>query len=310
VAGARPEDPGPVSTIGRALTILGDQWTLLVLQRAFLGIRRFAGWQQDLGVSTSVLANRLREMTANGLFELHPYRDGRTRYEYRLTDRGLDLWRMLVAMWSWERAWVERPEPLPDLVHDGCAESVDVRVVCAACGEAVDPRATTVTRTEGVAFAQSQPRRLHRRRSREPLPTDPLSWLPGTMEIFGDRWGTSVLAGAFLRIQTFTDFEQELGIGPDVLSDRLRRFVAHGVLRVERSGQAGRRGRYRLTEKGLAFFPVYATMIDWADRWLAGDGHPRALVITHRACGTEFRPELTCTVCDQVLTRRSVHFAL
>ena len=113
--------------------ILGDQWTLLVLQRAFLGVRRFADWQQDLGVSSSVLANRLREMTANGLFELRPYRDGRVRYEYRLTDRALDLWRIYLAMWSWERAWVPRPEPLPDLVHLACGRSADVRLVCRAC---------------------------------------------------------------------------------------------------------------------------------------------------------------------------------
>jgi DNA-binding HxlR family transcriptional regulator len=289
--------------------VLGDQWTLLVLQRAFLGIRRFADWQQDLGISSSVLANRLREMTGNGLLEQRPYAGGRTRYEYRLTERGLDLWRMYVAMWSWERAWVPRAEPLPDLVHLECGRPTDAVLTCGACREPVDARATGVVRTPGITFAQSQPPRLHRRRSREKLPTDRLSWLPGTMEIIGDRWGTSVVAGAFLAVRSFRDFERELGVAPEVLSDRLRRFVAHGVLRREAAAGAGR-GTYRLTAKGLAFFPVYATMIDWADRWLEPDGHPRALAITHRGCGKRLRPELSCAVCAGALTRRGVRFSL
>src|SRR4029077_18101381 len=83
----------PLSTIGRALAELADSWTLLILQRAFLGVRRFAGWRDALGISDSVLAGRLREMTAACLLEARPYRDGgRPRSEYRLTPRGLDLW--------------------------------------------------------------------------------------------------------------------------------------------------------------------------------------------------------------------------
>jgi DNA-binding HxlR family transcriptional regulator len=213
-------------------------------------------------------------------------------------------------MWSWERTWNPRPEPLPDLRHLACGKFIDVGMVCRDCRAPIDARGTTVVRAAGSAFAQSQPARLHRRRSREQLPTDRLSWLPGTMEILGDRWGTSVIAGAFLAVRSFGDFERELGVAPDVLSDRLRRFVSHGVLRLDRGGPGDGRGRYRLTEKGLAFFPVYATMIDWADRWLAADGHPRALTIAHRACGASLQPELACSACGDALTRRGVRFEL
>ena len=122
----------PLSTIGRALAELADSWTLLILQRAFLGVRRFAGWRDALGISDSVLAGRLREMTAACLLEARPYREGgRTRSEYRLTPRGLDLWSLLVAIWWWERTWVPREVPLPELWHGAhrCPVSAGLRGV-------------------------------------------------------------------------------------------------------------------------------------------------------------------------------------
>jgi len=154
-----------LSTIGRALAELADSWTLLILQRAFLGVRRFAGWRDELGISESVLSGRLRDMTAAGLLEARPYREGgRTRSEYWLTPRGLDLWTLLVAIWSWEREWVPREVPLPDLWHDG-NHMCDIALVCGTCGEVVTARDTT---TEQLlpSFAGSLPR-VHPRRSRK-----------------------------------------------------------------------------------------------------------------------------------------------
>src|SRR5258708_1470535 len=83
----------PPSAIGQALLALGDQWTLLILQRAFvMRIRRFVDWRDELGVSESVLAARLKEMVAGDLLHPSQYWAGRMRYEYRLTGRALELW--------------------------------------------------------------------------------------------------------------------------------------------------------------------------------------------------------------------------
>ena len=224
---------GPLSTIGRALAELADSWTLLILQRAFLGVRRFAGWRDALGISDSVLAGRLREMTAACLLEARPYREGgRTRSEYRLTPRGLDLWSLLVAIWWWERNWVPREVPLPELWHG--EHPCPVTFVCGGCGAEVTAR-DTVTEQLVPSFAGSLPR-LHPRRSRGALPADPLSTFPGASEVIGDRWGTVVIASALLGARTFAEFSRELSVSPDVLSDRLRRFVAVDVLAPDDGG--------------------------------------------------------------------------
>jgi DNA-binding HxlR family transcriptional regulator len=289
----------PLSTIGRALAELADSWTLLILQRSFLGVRRFAGWRDELGISESVLSGRLRNMTAAGLFEVRPYRDGgRSRQEYWLTPRGLDLWTLLVAIWSWEREWVPREVPLPDLWHDG-QHPCDVVLVCGTCGVAVTARDTAIEQLL-PSFAGSLPR-VHPRRSRGALPADPLSTFPGASEVIGDRWGTVLVAGAFMGARSFAEFSREMAVSPDVLSDRLRRFVALGVLTAEAGG-------YGLTDKGRATFPIMALVMAWAERWLGPEGHPSALRITHRACGAVLDPRLACVACGELLERTTVRF--
>jgi DNA-binding HxlR family transcriptional regulator len=281
-----------------------------MLQRAFLKhTRRFAEWRAELGVSESVLAARLRELVAAGLLEPSPYRvDGRTRTEYLLTERARELWTFLVAIWSWERTWVARPAPLPDLVHERCGRRVDVTLGCATCGTApVTARDTRTERGPASTFADVAVPRHHRRTVREHAPNDPLSYLPETMEILGDRWSTVLLAAAFLGVRRFAGFESELGVAPSILSDRLRRFTEFGVL--AQHDLPGRGHEYRLTDKGLAFFPTFAFLVDWAQRWHAGvPGSDIAM--THAACAKPFRPFLRCDACREPLARGELHFNL
>ncbi len=293
------------SAIGQALLALGDQWTLLILQRGFTKqIRRFADWRDELGMSESVLAARLKEMVAGGLLELVAYKDGRTRHEYRLTPRAIELWPVLVAIWSWERTWVDRPEPLPDLIHHVCGARTDVVLGCGVCDSAlVTVHEAEPRRGEKTTFAQVAVARHHRRTVRERVPYDALSYLPETMEILGDRWSTVVLTAAFLGVRRFADFQAELGIAPSVLSDRLRRFVDVDVLtRVD--GPHGR-PRYHLTDKGRAFFPVVAFLVDWAQRSYRG-APGTELSIRHTACGATLAPVLRCTACGRVIERTEV----
>ncbi|SHI26104.1 winged helix-turn-helix transcriptional regulator [Streptomyces sp. 3214.6] len=303
-------EPRP-SAIGQALLALGDQWALLILQRALLThARRFAQWRDQLGMSESVLAARIKELVAGGLLRPQPYRDGgRTRTEYLLTPQAIELWPLLTAIWSWEREWVERPVGLPDLVHDVCARTTDVDLGCQACGAApVTARETDTQRGAGSAFGLVAVARHHRRTARGRVPRDALSYFPDTMEILGDRWSTALLAVAFLRVRRFADFQTELGMAPSVLSDRLRRFCDLGVLE-PRAPVAGGRAEYRLTEKGLAFFPVLAFLVDWAQRWYPGPAGS-GVAITHRACGKPFVPYLRCRTCETPLERAQVHFAV
>jgi DNA-binding HxlR family transcriptional regulator len=237
-------------------------------------------------------------MTGARLLEVRPYRDGgRTRAEYRLTPRGLDLWSLLVAIWWWERTWVPRDVPLPELWHG--AHRCPVTLVCGGCRAEVTARDTATERLL-PSFAGSLPR-LHPRRSRGELAVDPLSTFPGASEVIGDRWGTVVIAGALLGVRSFAEFRRELQVSPDVLSDRLRRFVAMGILVPDDGG-------YRLTDKGWATFPIMVLVVAWAERWLGPEGHPSALRITHRACGAVLDPRLACATCGELLERTAVRF--
>jgi DNA-binding HxlR family transcriptional regulator len=297
------------SAIGQALLALGDQWTLLILQRGLTKqVRRFADWRDELGMSESVLSARLKEMVAGGLLEQVAYTSGGTRHEYRLTPRAAELWPMLVAIWSWERTWVHHHDPPPDLIHQVCGARADVVLGCGACGTAfVTARDTATERGAGATFAQVAVARHHRRTVRERLPDDALSYLPETMTILGDRWSTVVLAAAFLGIRRFADFQAELGIAPSVLSDRLRRFVEADVLVREPTPSA--RPQYRLTDKGLSFFPVFAFLVDWARRWYTG-APGTELTIRHTGCGSVLVPVLRCTACGRVMERDAVRFDL
>jgi DNA-binding HxlR family transcriptional regulator len=289
------------SAIGQALLAIGDQWTLLILQRAFLKhTRRFADWRDELGMSESVLAGRLKEMVSGGLLDPAPYRNGRTRLEYRLTDKAIDLWPLLISIWSWEKTWVPRPNPLPELVHRECGRRSDVQLGCSQCGKApINARDTVMTRQENTNFAHVSSPRLHRKTVRE-VEDDALSYLPATMEILGDRWSTVILAAAFMRYRRFSEFEVKLKPPPSILSDRLKRFTELDVF-----CQKG--PEYRLTEKGQSFFGVYAFLVDWGQRWYSGPPGSD-ITINHVACAGAMVPYLCCTSCHEPVSRTGIRF--
>lgn len=300
--------PASGDRIGGALQLLGDQWVLLILQQAFAGVRRFSDWRERLSISEAVLAARLRLLVDAGVLVRVPYRDEqRTRDEYRLTEAGLDLWQVLVAIWAWEVVWVPgRTDQLPTLVHTGCGRLCRPLLGCAACGARdVRARDTTPLRTPGRSLADASPPRRFRRSGWEEVADRPDLFFPETMSILGDRWASALMAAAFLGVRRFRDLERELGIGPSMLSARLGELVGRGVLeRVELPDSQA--VEYRLTDKGRGFFPVVSLIVDWGHRFLPAA--PSTLSITHPACGQPFAPCLTCETCGEVLHRRSVRF--
>src|SRR5215204_3268371 len=92
---------GQTCSVARALELVGERWTLLVLRDAFLGVRRFDDFQRSLGVARNVLQTRLERLVEEDLLERRLYQERPARYEYRLTEKGLDLWPALVALMKW-----------------------------------------------------------------------------------------------------------------------------------------------------------------------------------------------------------------
>jgi DNA-binding HxlR family transcriptional regulator len=295
------------SAIGIALLALGDRWTLLILQSAFVvHTRRFGDWHAQLGLSESTLAARLRDLVAADLMQRVPYDDNsRTREEYLLTPRALELSSLLLAVWGWEQVSVPGVEDARVLIHDTCGHRSLPLLGCGVCGLApITARDTSAERGAEAEFAKISVPRLHRRAAEPGTLANALSYYPETMEILGDRWSTAILAAAFLGVRRFNNFKTELGIAPSILSDRLRRFVAAEVVHAPSP-----EGEYRLTTKGINFFPVFAILVDWAQRWYSPES-ANELTIRHSACGAQLRPVLRCSQCRAELVRTSVHFEM
>ena len=125
-----------------------------------------------------------------------------------------------------------------------------------------------------------------------------------TLEVLGDRWTMLVMRDAFLRVRRFEDFQRELGIARNVLTDRLNRLVEEGILERVRYQDRPARFEYRLTEKGIDLWPVMMTMMQWGDRYYAPEGRPR--IIRHRDCGGELIDHLKCAKCGAELGARDV----
>jgi DNA-binding HxlR family transcriptional regulator len=129
-----------VCSIARTLELIGERWTLLIVRDAFLGVRRFDDFQRSLGVARNVLQGRLERLVEHGILERVRYQDRPERFEYRLTEKGVDLWPVLVSLLSWgDRHVAEAGAPVV-LEHRGCGGRVNDRRICESCGAMLGPR--------------------------------------------------------------------------------------------------------------------------------------------------------------------------
>jgi DNA-binding HxlR family transcriptional regulator len=130
-----------VDSVERTLAQAGDTWTFLILREAFFGVRRFDQLQKNLSAAPNILTDRLRKLVANGLLDRVQYLERPPRFEYRLTEKGLDLYPVVVMMMNWGDRWLDKEEGAPlHLVHKACGKRSRPVVVCDCCGEPIAAR--------------------------------------------------------------------------------------------------------------------------------------------------------------------------
>jgi DNA-binding HxlR family transcriptional regulator len=135
------EYPGQVCSIAKALEVIGERWSLLIVRDVMNGNRRFDELQRGLGIARNVLSSRLQRLVEEDILERRLYQESPERFEYFLTEKGLDLWPALIAL----LAWGDRHSPEPGgppmlIVHKECGGPVSDRGVCEACGKTLRAR--------------------------------------------------------------------------------------------------------------------------------------------------------------------------
>jgi DNA-binding HxlR family transcriptional regulator len=128
-----------ICSIARALEVIGDRWTLLVIRDTFLGLHRFDDFQKSLGVARNVLTDRLNRLVEEGILRRRLYQERPERHEYRLTRKGVELWPAMMTMMKWGDRYLY-PEGHPRLVlHKDCGGEIDERLHCSKCGAELGP---------------------------------------------------------------------------------------------------------------------------------------------------------------------------
>jgi DNA-binding HxlR family transcriptional regulator len=130
-------------SVARTLEVIGERWTILVLREVFNGVRRFDDIQRHLGIPRPILSDRLRRLIDEGVVRRAEYREPgrRAHHEYRLTEQGLDLQTVLLALMEWgDRHPAGAGGPARVVRHRGCGERVHVELVCAAGHVLTSPR--------------------------------------------------------------------------------------------------------------------------------------------------------------------------
>ncbi|RJG39868.1 helix-turn-helix domain-containing protein [Mesorhizobium sp. DCY119] len=150
-------------SIARTVATVGDPWSLMILKELFLKNCRFGGIQAMIGISPHLLSVRMRTLESAGIVCRHTYLERPKRYEYRLTEKGIDLWPLIITLKEWGERWHEWPSGAPlQLRHKSCGHEMQLKLACSCCGDVVGPRDVTsemsgemVVQRQAMAIAQN-----------------------------------------------------------------------------------------------------------------------------------------------------------
>ncbi|HEX3042823.1 MAG TPA: helix-turn-helix domain-containing protein [Solirubrobacterales bacterium] len=133
--------PGLDCSVAKALEVIGERWSLLIVRAVMHGNRRFGEMQESLGIARNVLSARLQRLVDEEILERRAYQESPPRYEYFLTQKGLDLWPALIALLNWGDRYSPSPEgPRRLIVHKECGGAVSERGICESCGKLLTAR--------------------------------------------------------------------------------------------------------------------------------------------------------------------------
>jgi DNA-binding HxlR family transcriptional regulator len=125
------------TSVAATLQVTGDRWSSLLIRESFYGSTRFDDFQQRLSIAPNILTQRLRRLVEFGILTRTAYQQRPARQEYRLTEKGLDLYPVPLAMLAWGDRWVFDGEPPVRLTHETCGRRLTPILTCSACAEPI-----------------------------------------------------------------------------------------------------------------------------------------------------------------------------
>ncbi len=131
-------------SVARTLSVIGDRWTMLIIRNCFMGTRRFGDFQQQLGLTRHVLTDRLKRLVEEGVLEKRQYQEHPKRDEYRLTEKGKDLYPILLTIIAWgDKHMAGEAGPPLLFEHHLCGHEITPVLVCSECHEPIRAREVT-----------------------------------------------------------------------------------------------------------------------------------------------------------------------
>ena len=297
------------SQVAQALTILGDRWAFLTIRDVYQGARKFEELRRLSGAARGTLTSRLQSLVNNGILFRSPYRASPVRFEYRLTDKGLDLYPIVIAVWAWEVRWGEGEQIPPEIVHRVCGASMQPVFRCKQCKGAVHIDDCDYIANVGAAENRDVTAGIQRRsRNRGKLDYCVDQRFFHYLDVVGDRWTALVLAAAFFGLRRYDQILASVGMATNILSDRLKLLVSAGVLKRVQYKDRPTRFEYHLSDKGRDLYLPTIALHEWANRWLI-EKSERPITVIHRPCGKELVTEVVCDQCGGLLKPTDVSYA-
>ena len=145
-------------SFSRTLSVIGDRWSMMILRDCFMKVRRFDDFHDRLKIGRPILTDRLRKLVDNFVLTKVAYQQNPIRYEYRLTQKGLDLYPVVMAIVHWGDVHMGDRKGRPLLHrHATCGHDFDPVMTCSECREEVSPRAVTIRPGPGARDAVHMP---------------------------------------------------------------------------------------------------------------------------------------------------------
>ncbi len=296
-------------SIWRALEVVGDTSTILILEASWLGARKFDQFRTRTGLRQSLLSDRLKKLVAADVMAKVQYSSAPPRFEYRMTRKGLDLYWPSLMMLRWEHRWAAPTGDKCDvqLTHKTCGKRFEPTPTCTACGDEISAKDMSWSPGPGVGWMSAQ---YSRRRQHRDSPSDrpPSSTLMDEVaQIMGDRWAGLVLRALFTGLRKFDEILNDSGMATNILSERLQWLISKGMIRTHEYSAVPKRYEYRLTRKGIDYYPVLLMLMQWGDKYyVAPEGPP--LLLRHKRDAHDLRAVVTCSACGGEVKPQDVEF--